>query len=294
MGIIKQSFYELTDSNFIDQYKLEDIEAQIKGIPGLMLESIQIRTTGNRLDAMVSISIDEQNSMYGASDFSNQVKALVAKRFPTFATNVMIFFNLAISINKQGKDFLLDIIRMEGNHVDGISNIHQVSIDQFKDSILVQYHLHMNPRLTLQEAHKVSTILEDRIALKIREIMQNISNIEVISHIEPATSQKKIHSHKVIPSTSLPEIRKKIQDRLCLFSEIRGITTVKAFSESEGLYISLAIVLDPLSLVENVHLTTEKVEHALYLAFPELKRLIIHVEPERNSSEYIEFHCPPK
>ena len=66
--IIKQCFLELTDANIISQDKIEKVKEEITNIGGIKnLDSIKIRTTGNLLDTLVTITLNIQDSMFSAN-----------------------------------------------------------------------------------------------------------------------------------------------------------------------------------------------------------------------------------
>jgi cation diffusion facilitator family transporter len=278
LGVIKQSFYELTDSNFIAQSQIDELTNKIKLIPDLQMNYIKIKTAANTLDAFIDITLDKENSVFSASEISVQIKEIISQHFATYNCNSSITINSTGTLDKEDTDYLLESIRKVGAHEKRISNLHQVSIDYFKDQILVQFHINMDPHMSIKEAHQIESEVELKVANKLHEIFPSSESIQVISHVEPATVVKTTHTHSIKQRIS-EVLNEQVSNILSDDPSISGLKNLQILSEAEGLFITVSILVEATQTIKQVHEITETAEHALHSKVPNLNRCVIHAEP---------------
>jgi cation diffusion facilitator family transporter len=279
-SLLRQSFNELIDSNTIQQEELDNLRDQIKAIPDVKaLDSFAVRTHSNALDARVMVRIDIQKSVLGGALIAEQIRKIIRTKFEgKYRCNVIVQFNTISVKNPRDMDYIFEIIREIAVHDMNISNIHNLSIDDFQDNLLIQFHIDVDSKTTLTEAHKIATTLENTVSIKLKEMMKFTQNIEVISHIEPELDDKKKHSHS-IKRPAPEDIQSHIFDVISHVADVKNVKDLRIQNESEGLFLTVKIVLDGNKSIEEVHDITEKVEYALMCNFPDLKRALIHTEP---------------
>lgn len=283
--IIKQCFLELTDANVISQDKIEKVKEKITDIGGIKnLDSIKIRTTGNLLDSLVTISLNIQDSMFSASLVRQNIINIINSNFPDFNCNTIIEIQSEkIEDEKKNIEYLLEAVKLVGEESskDSISNMHNITIDHFSDKILIQFHVDMDPEMSLEKAHVYVSKLENLIEEKVDEIFGEKKYSEVISHIEPRDPLRIIHTH-AISQTSPKDIIQKVQDMADTIEKIEKINDVKIQQEPEGIYLTILIQISGKTRIKEVHRLTEQASNFLFSSIENLKRCHIHAEPSSN------------
>ncbi len=280
--IIKQCFLELTDANVISQDKIEKVKEEITNTRGIKnLDSIKIRTTGNLLDSLVTVTLNIQDSMFSASLVRQDIIDIVNSNFPDFNCNSIIEIQSEkIEDEKKKIEYLLESVKLVGEECskDKISNMHNITIDHFSDKILIQFHVDMDPEMSLEKAHIFVSKLENLIEEKVDEIFGEKKFSEVVSHIEPREASRIIHTH-AISQTPPQDIIQKVQDMTDTIEKIEKINDVKIQQEPEGIYLTILIQISGETRIKEVHHLTEQASNFLFSSIENLKRCHIHAEP---------------
>ena len=283
--IIKQCFLELTDANVISQDKIEKVKEEITNIGGIKnLDSIKIRTTGNFLDTLVTITLNIQDSMFSANLVRQKIINIINSNFPDFNCNTIIEIQSEkIEDEKKNIEYLLEAVKLVGEECskNNISNMHNITIDHFSDKILIQFHVDMDPEMSLENAHVFVTKLENLIEEKVDEIFGEKKFSEVVSHIEPREPSRIIHTH-AISQTPPKDIIQKVQDMTDAIEKIEKINEVKIQQEPEGIYLTILVQISGETKIKEVHHLTELASNFLFSSIENLKRCLIHAEPSSN------------
>ncbi len=283
--IIKQCFLELTDANIISQEKIEKVKEKIANIRGIKnLDSIKIKTTGNLLDILVSVTLNIQDSMFSANLVRQNINNIVKSNFPDFNCNTIIEIQSEkIEDEKKNIEYLLEAVKLVGEESskEKFSNMHNITIDHFSDKILIQFHVNMDPNMNLEEGHKFVSNLEHLIELKVDEIFGEKKFSEVISHIEPREPSRIIHSHAIL-QTSPKNIIQKVQEIADAIEKIEKINDIRIQQEPEGIYLTILVQISGQAKIKEVHHLTEQASNFLFSSIKNLKRCHIHAEPSQN------------
>ena len=279
--IIKQCFLELTDANIISQDKVEKVKEEIANIGGIKnLDSIKIRTTGNLLDILVTITLNIQDSMFSANLVRQNINNILNSNFPDFNCNTIIEIQSEEIEDEKNIEYLLEAVKLVGEECskDNISNMHNITIDHFSDKILIQFHVNMDPEMNLEKAHLFVSKLENLIEGKVDDIFGEKKFAEVISHIEPREPSEIIHFH-AISQTSPKDIIQKVQDMAETIEKIEKINDIKIQQEPEGIYLTILVQISGETRIKEVHRLTEQASNFLFSSIENLKRCLIHAEP---------------
>ncbi len=280
--IIKQCFLELTDANVISEDKIEKVKEEITIIRGIKnLDSIKIRTTGNLLDTLVTVTLNIQDSMFSANLVRQNIINIINSNFPDFNCNTIIEIQSEKIVDeKKNIEYLLEAVKLVGEECskDNISNMHNITIDHFSDKMLIQFHVDMDPEMSLEKAHVYVSKLENLIEEKVDEIFGEKKYSEVISHIEPRDPSRIIHTH-AISQTPPKDIIQKVQDMADSIEKIEQINDVKIQQEPEGIYLTILIQISGETRIIEVHRLTEQASNILFSSIENLKRCHIHAEP---------------
>jgi ferrous-iron efflux pump FieF len=282
LKVMKQSFDELVDANALTQDTIEEVETTIKRVPGVKeLDNLLIKTAGNMMDTRVFITVDRETSVLIGNDICDQIKKILNDRFGEhYLLNTMVQLNIAGSIDREDVEFLFQVIKDIAKDRKGITNVHDIDVDVFKDKILVQCHLGMNPDILLSQANETSTTLERDIVHMLRE-MKGMEKVDVVTHIEPARSVKKQHSHEITRAVP-PDVVKKVRDVITGFTGVLGIKQLDVLVEDFAYDVSATVMIDGGKTVREAHNIVDRLENVLFSEIPVLRRCTIHAEPSMN------------
>ncbi len=273
--VMRQSFNELIDANVIDDDKIEEIKKNLQNIKGInQIDSLAFKTAGKNLDASISINLDEQFSILHGNKISTRVRNAINSTCSMYDTNICIQFNLEDSSKPMDVfEEIREVVKQDEKEYD----IHNIIIDQFKNLLLIQYHIKLAPEMSIDHAHTIATGVEEAIQRRLLVFSKGLE-INVISHIEPAERKEKAHSHS-LEQIERGDISAFIKGLIKKNSEIKSFHDLKILEEQEEFTLIVSIKLDSSLTVENAHLVAEKLEFDLHFAFHNLDHCLIHTEP---------------
>ncbi|RME42427.1 MAG: cation-efflux pump [Caldilineae bacterium] len=153
---------------------------------------------------------------------------------------------------------------------------HEIWMHSVGGEFFVELHLEVPPHLTLQEAHALATQLEERG----RQAMPEVRRIT--THIEPMG--------ETVESSPLPadDLFAGLQSRVRHIADaICGPDSSHSLHlrpEGDMLALTLHCRLPATLSIVEAHALSQQVEYALRAQIPNLKRVVVHVEPPPEGS----------
>lgn len=148
--------------------------------------------------------------------------------------------------------------------------VHDLDVHQVNGQLLVDLHLEVPAALSLREAHRVASELEEEVC---REVPA-ISSIN--THIET-------HRTEIQAGGEMRELSRAIQKTFHTlipeFHEVRDCHEVTVLRVEDKILVSCHCTMDGSLPIGRVHDITAKMETRLKQAFPQLFRVTIHPEP---------------
>ena len=279
--VIVQSFNELTDANVITHDDIEKLEFNIKKIPNVKTVDLKIRTVARNLDAIINIFAERTPTGRHTNRITREVEGIVENQFNSFSCNTYIVFQ---SGRKRTSSFddtgssILTIIKNTSALTPNVQNVHNITVEFFGDGVLLQYHIDFNPDMLIGDAHTITTKLDSRITSEVQSLFPALEGIEIVSHLEPAGLKLKKHSHPIHHELP-PNLKELLVETIHEMDDVGAIKDHLVQQEPDGIHLALTLLLDPEKSVWEVHGITKRVENALYLKIPTLRRCTIHVEP---------------
>ncbi|MHA1341575.1 MAG: cation diffusion facilitator family transporter [Promethearchaeota archaeon] len=281
--VLKKGLNEILDYNPILEKDLEEIKRKILEIEGInSMHSITLSSIGNDLHFHLKLEYDSDISAYSVDKINNIVKNTICSYFNEYFCDV----NIEIISNKAQKDLdkvfpfyeIFDIVKYATLKNKDIKEIHNVNVDVLEDMILIQLHIKLPAELSLEEAHNLVSNYENSIKEIIGKETSIVMPIQLISHIEPLESSKKIHKHKLnmIFSDYIKEI---LVYTLNKYNYVKKFSDLIILKEKDGYYMFLKVYFDKNLEIEVVHSILNKIEYELRNSIPDIKRCILHSEP---------------
>jgi divalent metal cation (Fe/Co/Zn/Cd) transporter len=148
--------------------------------------------------------------------------------------------------------------------------VHHVTIQDIEGRKTVALDLEVDGAMTLGDAHRLASELEDAIAGEIGE------GVEVETHIEPAEPESS-------GQVAEPDLAHRIEASLAATAlqqgRVRDIHNVRVRETRGGVFVFFHCRVDPATPVETVHDAVDALERSVREAFPEARRVVGHAEP---------------
>ncbi len=278
--VIYRSYNELIDTNPISKAQIEILQEKLMELPAIQnIQDVKIRTAGNQLDLSMCVQVSTEQTSIGVDNMASRMRAIIDEEFPEYECNTIFCTSSPGKVSPaEDSKLILESIRKLVTHFPEISNIHNISIDQFQNEYLIQLHVDVLGSMTLQAGHQIITLYEERIIKRCQLIIDPGLKIEFVTHIEPTHEKERVHDHTVLIEAP-NDLQNSISQIILEISDIQEIRQLWVLSEADGLYLSSTLAIDGEFSISKVHAITEMVEHALFAKFPNLENCTLHAEP---------------
>ncbi|HVB34318.1 MAG TPA: cation-efflux pump [Patescibacteria group bacterium] len=227
----------------------------------LAAEQVRVRRAGGRHFVDLTISVPRRLGVEQAHDLSEAVESRVRAIVPA---DVMVH----VEPRPDAAEGLFDAIRAVAQR-SGLP-IHEIFAQQLDGRLFVDLDLEVDERLSLREAHRLATDLEENIR---RELG---AGSEVNIHIEPLGVRiPGAEEVKDLKAAILPELDRLRKE----FPEIADFHRVTVRSVERRVLVSCHCDFPGQLPIPRVHDITVALEDWLRRRFPQIDRVTIHPEP---------------
>jgi cation diffusion facilitator family transporter len=245
------------------QQEIARAVARMDGV--LDVDRVRVRRAGNRHFVDATVSVARTASLEQVHALSDAIEKRIGEIVPS---DVMVH---AEPRAPQG-EHLFEAIRAVAQR-KGLA-IHDVHALQQDGQLFIELHLEVDENLSLREAHRQASELEDEIR-KLRD-----GSTEVNIHIEP------LGTHIATPDAGLGEIKQLSQDieeflnRLpSEFEELVNCHDVRVRQVEHHILVSCHCTMKSALPITQVHDVTAALENRVKEMFPRIYRVTIHPEP---------------
>ncbi|MFB5630320.1 MAG: cation diffusion facilitator family transporter [Nitrosopumilaceae archaeon] len=238
--------------------KVGDIIQNTQGV--LEVGQILMRKSGDTIFCDVTISLRGDVSFDRANEISAQTEKNIKNQIPNCKTLIR-FEPSWQDVPKESK--INDIVLA----VNGVKGVHNISSYSSEGKIYVSLHVMVDREKNLEDAHKISEIIER----KIQKSLPEIHHITI--HLEPFVT---IPENLKIGGKTTEE---KIDSLLREYSEIKKIGRIVIFQYKNIQKIDIDCSFEGNLSIEKVHDLTSQIERKIRNQF---KNAIITIHPEPN------------
>lgn len=219
--------------------------------------AILMRKSGDIIFADITISLRADVSFDKAHEISSRVEGNIKNSIPNLKTT--------IHFEPSWEDVPRDSkIHELVSSMKGVKGVHNVSSYSSEGKIFGSLHVMVDREINLEQAHKISEIIEEK-------IQENIPEIDHVTiHLEP---------YVMVPQTFKFEEKEteKIAKLINEYSEIKKVGRIVALNFRDMLKIDVDCSFDKNLSIENVHDLTSQLEQKIKSHF---KNAIITIHPE--------------
>jgi cation diffusion facilitator family transporter len=238
----------------------------------LSTERVRVRRAGNRHFVDVTISVPRAASFEQVHAISDAVERRVAEIIPS---DVMVHMEPRAQVGEH----LFDAIRAAAQR-RGLA-IHELSAHPLDGRLFVELHLEVDEQLTLREAHRLATALEEEI-LHLPALADGSGAREVVVniHIEPLGTQIAAALPSSRETRGLARQVEASVNRLAReFPALVDCHEVRVRQVEHKTLVSCHCTMDGSLPITTIHDVTVALEDRVKEQFPQVARVTIHPEP---------------
>jgi cation diffusion facilitator family transporter len=244
----------------------DEIMAAIRGIPGvLQVDRVRLRRAGNRYFVDATVSVARTANLEQVHELTDRIEKRVAQIVPA---DVIVH----AEPRAPRDEHLFETVRAVALRL-GLA-VHDVTASQQDDHLFVELHLEVDENLSLSEAHRRATELEDGI----RGLGKG--NVDVNIHIEP------LGRHIATPDVRAGEMRQLelavesfLNNMPSTYDELLNTHDVRVRQVEHHILVSCHCSMKGDLSITRVHDVTAALEDYVKERFPQISRVTIHPEP---------------
>ncbi len=248
----------------------ERIAQAVNGLEGVLgTERIRVRRAGQHHFVDVTISVPRTASIEQVHATSDAVERRIAEIVPA---DVMVHMEPRAPTGEH----LFDTIRATAQR-RGLA-IHELSAHQLDGRLFVELHLEVDEQLSLREAHRRASELEEDIR------RETHSDAAVNIHIEPLGTDI---ANADQTQSELKELSRKVEHHINglrrEYRELVDCHEVRVRQVENKILVSCHCAMDGSLPITQVHDVTAVLEGRVKEKFPQIFRVTIHPEPVEES-----------
>ncbi len=260
----------------------EGLQQQVAGAVGelegvLAAERVRVRRAGNRHFVDVTISVPRAASLEQAHALSDAVERRVGEIIPA---DVMVH----MEPRAQPGEHLFDAIRATAQR-RGLA-IHELSAHQLGDRLFIEMHLEVDEQLSLREAHRRASELEDEIRRVALGSGAGAHHAVINIHIEPLGTHIAAGERSVVEMRDLAQdVEKFVNSLQQEFHELVDCHEVRVRQVEQKILVSCHCTMQGDLPITVIHDVTGALEDRVRERFPQIARVTIHPEPPDAAAE---------
>ena len=226
------------------------------------IEAIRLRPSGPKIVGDVIVSVSRTLPLERVAAVKADLQTRIARRWPEAELTLT-----ANPLKLDDETILERVLVIAARR--GLP-VHHVTIQDIEGRKTVALDLEVDGAMSLGDAHRLASGLEDAIAEEIGE------GVEVETHIEPAEPEAS-------GQLAEPDLAHRIEASLAAAAveqgRVRDIHNVRVRETPGGVFVFFHCRVDPATPVEAVHDAVDALERSVREAFPEARRVVGHAEP---------------
>jgi len=240
-----------------------DSAAQVAGVEAV--RDIRVRHSGAGVFADMTVLVPRELGLAQAHEVATNVTNAIQDRLP--GADVVVHVE---PVARQDEDLITAIRALAAGL--GLA-VHDVQVFSGPEGNTVELHVEVDPGLNLDQAHDLATRLESTIKSDLPDIES------VLTHIEPNGTASPENQKVGEATIGLESFHRAIAD----FGHVSGTAMnghqLVTRQTPQGVSLTFHLHLDGNLPIGTAHEISRNLESYLHRRFPELSRIVIHIEP---------------
>jgi len=244
----------------------EKAENAIRAIPGVVdVERLRVRMVGARHFVDATVQVPRTYPIDRIDAIKQKAQAAVSAALDDAD---LTFTAIPVARNNESvRDRIMVIARNSG------LAIHHVTVHDLGGKLTVSIDLEVDGEMPLNSAHDIAHRLEHAIRDEFG------ADVEVDTHIEPL--EPELPHGEDADSARVEAIQQALSKLAAASGAIGDVHNVRVRNTDAGEIVNFHCRATPSMSVIDVHDKVDEIERGLRRAFPSVKRVISHAEPER-------------
>jgi divalent metal cation (Fe/Co/Zn/Cd) transporter len=267
VDVLRETLPVLVDRAPLDPMQIAAIVKDISGVESFH----RVRSRGPQGSAAVDlhVRISPKKTVQEADAIGSEVRRRL------LALKSISDVTVHIEAQRESGASAEDIFSTLKHAADNLNlRIHESEVHKVDEHIFLEVHIGVEPRLTLGEAHNLVDRLESELHIRLPEVN------EVHTHIEVASVKihEDDHVSEEIEKTLSQEVKKVIQT----FAELddpHNIQIRQSQEHKNGYSISLECKISPETPIAKAHLLSSRVEQEIIRKIAGVVDVFVHLEP---------------
>jgi cation diffusion facilitator family transporter len=242
---------------------VEQIENVVRAVPDVsQIRRIRMRQSGPSTFVDMTIAVPRSLSLEEAHQTAIAVEESIQERFPR--TDVMV------QIAPVVKDEHSLVEQVHSAAARRGVDVHSIRAHNVRGKLSLEMHVEVRDDLTLGEAHEKVSEFERLLYDEIPKVR------EVVTHIEPV-GDREIRQGTI--QANLAGIEQALHELSIEIPAVRDCHQVKVHRAKDEFVVTLHCRVVPEMPLRNAHQLTVEIEDFLRNRFPEVGRVLVHLEP---------------
>lgn len=274
-GIVIYVSYQLgrrTIAALVDsapQGMISEIEKVLEKIPNIVsVERVRVRNSGPALFADITLAIPRSASFEEAHQIASQAEESIQALYPR--SDVIVHVD---PTSPDGETLIEQLWSIAAHQ--GIT-VHAIRAYDVRNKISLELHAEIPEHLTLDQAHDRVTKFETQLRNEVPTLR------DIVTHIEPVGEQV---ARRKASDFNSEQIRSIIRQSA---NELQGVSdchSIRTYQDNEGISVSFHCKMDPNIPIKDAHDKTVQFEHLLRTKIPQVRRIVIHLEPSNEENQ---------
>lgn len=262
--LVRASGMELSDA--VSKEFAEKVRKEILSTEGVSkVGNLRARKAGAKTFVEATIQVPDYMSLEESHNVASRVEENL-KRFLGDAETL-------IHVEPLEKEMLTKkLVEKLAADVKGVREVHEVNVVYAHNKLYIILHAHVDPTLSVRQAHELAEKIED----ELNEKIENIGNITV--HIEPFDSKLQRG-----PTVDDEEIQQAIYRTAKNYQKGFTVKRITTYVVSGKRYINIDCCFTSQISIEEAHKVASKIENDLKRKFTETI-VTVHVEPKKEEA----------
>ena len=257
--LVRSSIMELSDT--ASKELVQETKKLVIAHSGILdCRKLKLRKVGSKIFAECTIEVTSMMSLEEAHALASKIEATLANNFGSV--------DATIHIEPAEEETRVKQLVEKLATVEGVEKVHEIMTAYSSGKLYITLHAYVNPKMSVEEAHKIAEKIEKRMHTKIKQL----ENVTV--HVEPYGVEKLgAEIDEVKLKNLVDELARKVKTNL------RLKRTVTYAAEGKR-YINVDCCFTKQVPLTEAHEISSQVEKEIAEYFAEAI-VTVHIEPER-------------
>ncbi len=224
-------------------------------------EDLRIRKAGDKTFIRVTVQVPDYLGLEEAHKLTSDVEARIAE----VVGNAVVTIHTEPRRTEMPTEKLVEKLATE---IQGVREAHEIDISYINGKLYITMHAYVDPKLSLQKAHKIA----ERIEGSINKMVEDVENVTI--HLEPFTIREKRGT-----AVDENEIRRIVQRTVRSYQNAFRIERIVTYVADKKMHMNIDCSFMKHISIQDAHKIASQIERQIMQHFSETT-VTVHMEPD--------------